>query len=517
MAPLYILGRDISPMNTTSAIKVRLIRSYEVPERRGAASIKCQECIFHDKEGTVLHVNIPKEFVEKYSAMLKIGQVYSIRNFLVISNFYTYKTSPHKYMLKFYYKTVVRELKDIVFPSHMFRLQPLSQLKQKIDINEKELIDLIGMVVEINTPQDKVIAGKATRLIDFLLEDTEGTQIKCTVWDDHVSKLEPFYQSTKQDPVIILLQFCRVKVDLSTGDIKVCSSFDVTQIWVNSDFPEFQEFRDRLKGEQTPMRSIVSMSNMSYGSAFEDFSSGQMNVFTISEIYQKKEYGDFWVAAKIVGIESSWDWFYVSCKSHGCNKKLTLRNTLYDCDKCKRTWQEGILRYRVKVRAVDLDGNAPFILWDKECTELLGISATDLRQKILEGPLRIPREIESLVGLAMLFRIAVRKEQFDNLHNAFAVMKVMNDPKLVSVYCPELLDKPDKDLTSEVHPLDYGFSDEELDDEDVAESPGITIKEVNEGDASDCGAVKRSLLDEFSSTQSSKKTKECIVKMEKLD
>nr|GMC47472.1 putative transposase [Ipomoea batatas] len=43
-----------------------------------------------------------------------------------------------------------------------------------------------------------------------------------------------------------------------------------------------------LKGEQTPMRSIVSMTSMSYGSAFEDLSSGQMNVLTISDIYQNR-------------------------------------------------------------------------------------------------------------------------------------------------------------------------------------------------------------------------------------
>nr|GMC91160.1 GAMYB transcription factor [Ipomoea batatas] len=53
------------------------------------------------------------------------------------------------------------------------------------------------------------------------------------------------------------------------------------------------------------------------------------------------------------------------------------------------------------------------------------------------GPIRVFDEIECLVGLAMLFRIATRKEQFENLHNAFAVMKVINDPKLVTVYCPE--------------------------------------------------------------------------------
>nr|GMC49876.1 replication protein A 70 kDa DNA-binding subunit B-like [Ipomoea batatas] len=82
-----------------------------------------------------------------------------------------------------------------------------------MDINEKELIDVIGMVVEMHSPQEKVIAGKPTRLIDFLLEDTH------------------------------------------------------------------------LKGEQTPMRSIVSMTSMSYGSAFEDLSSGQMNDPKLVTVY----------------------------------------------------------------------------------------------------------------------------------------------------------------------------------------------------------------------------------------
>ncbi|XP_031095267.1 uncharacterized protein LOC115999565 [Ipomoea triloba] len=115
----------------------------------------------------------------------------------------------------------------------------------------------------------------------------------------------------------------------------------------------------------------------------------------------------------------------------------------------------------------------------------------------------------------MVFRIAARKEQFDNLHNAFAVIKVMNDPKLVSVYCRELLEAPDKDLTSELHPQDEEISREDFEDEDVAESPSLPANPMKKVDEGECGAVKRSLLDEFSSTQSSKKTMKSIVKMEK--
>lgn len=87
----------------------------------------------------------------------------------------------------------------------------------------------------------------------------------------------------------------------------------------------------------------------------------------------------------------------------------------------------------------------------------------------------------------------------------------MKDPKLVAVYCRELLEAPDKDLTSEL-PKSLR---EDFEDEDVAESPSLPANPVKKVDEGESGAVKRALLDEFSSTQSSKKTKKSIVKMEK--
>nr|GMD40932.1 putative transposase [Ipomoea batatas] len=71
MVPLYILGRDIAPRNTTSAIKLRLVRYYDVPERRGTKDIKYTECVLHDKEGTVLHSTVANDLVEKFSGMFK--------------------------------------------------------------------------------------------------------------------------------------------------------------------------------------------------------------------------------------------------------------------------------------------------------------------------------------------------------------------------------------------------------------------------------------------------------------
>nr|GMD05771.1 protein FAR1-RELATED SEQUENCE 5-like [Ipomoea batatas] len=61
---LYIQGEQF---------EVWLVRTYEVPEMRGSNTSKSKECLFHDKEGTYIHPNIPKVDVEKYCVVLVEG------------------------------------------------------------------------------------------------------------------------------------------------------------------------------------------------------------------------------------------------------------------------------------------------------------------------------------------------------------------------------------------------------------------------------------------------------------
>ncbi|XP_031104573.1 replication protein A 70 kDa DNA-binding subunit A-like [Ipomoea triloba] len=348
------------------------------------------------------------------------------------------------------------------------------------------LLDVIGRIVEIYSPIERIVGGRPSRLIDFLIEDESGDEMKCTVWDDHVDKVDS-------------------------------CSYDATQLFINEDIPEILEFRDRICGEKTPMRSICFISSMSSATnTFDTFNIGSMIMTTIAEVYDKKQYNDYWVVAKIVGIENGLDWYYNSCKTSGCSKKLTLNtNGCYDCYKCNKTWGEGMLRYRLKVRVVDRNGNAPFLLWDRECKELIGMSAVELRDKYPQDNQLLPNEILSLRSMTLIWKIAVRKEQFDNLHNAFAVMKAINDTKLVDSYCPELLESFDNDPTSKLQSNDCFELDEEFISEGEAESPLAITGNATDVEDLDSGAVKRCLLDEFSSSKTSTKKMLLQVKLEK--
>ena len=96
------------------------------------------------------------------------------------------------------------------------------------------------------------------------------------------------------------------------------------------------------------------------------------------------QYGDFWVAARISGVVNPTEWFYSSCRKPGCYKKLKLSEGVNKCFKCFAIWESGILRYKITLRVVDLKGNASFLMWDRECQELIGMPATELYEKSIK-------------------------------------------------------------------------------------------------------------------------------------
>nr|GMD20599.1 mitochondrial import inner membrane translocase subunit TIM17-2-like [Ipomoea batatas] len=64
MLSQYVSVKDISPMHINRSIRVRLVRTYQVPELRGGQTSKSME-LFRDIEGTYIHANILRNDVAK--------------------------------------------------------------------------------------------------------------------------------------------------------------------------------------------------------------------------------------------------------------------------------------------------------------------------------------------------------------------------------------------------------------------------------------------------------------------
>nr|GMD39403.1 replication factor A protein 1-like [Ipomoea batatas] len=441
MAPMYILARDINNRNTTAAMRLRLIRTYDIVQSRYSDKVRSRECVFHDEEGSYVHLNIPGNNVSVTNSFIE-GHVYCIKNFLSFDS-----------------------------------------IKSLEGIDEKVLIDVIGRVVQIFSPLDKLINGRPFKLIDFVIEDLKGIQLKCTAWDQHVEKVMPFCQSDLKEPVIVLIQMCRVKVPENSGEVKICSSYDATQLLFNQDCYEFTDFRKSL-GDQSNSNMVLS---------------------TISELFERSETGEYWVPCIILELDCNLiDWYYLSCIGTRCNKKVVLKGGMYVCGKCGTHCDKPKLRYKIKIRVYDANGNAPFLLWDREALELLASI--------------IAEELKAMQPKRMIFKINVQRDRLEKRNLPFLVMQIKEDIAVLNQYYPGLVKDTKQKGTNSVEPLDDDLdSDAGFFSYEEAESPlPNALTQMAKGGGNESEAVKRRLLDEFSSTQClKKKTHTAIIKMEK--
>nr|GLL31379.1 uncharacterized protein LOC109157737 [Ipomoea trifida] len=394
----------------------------------------------------------------------------------------------------------------------MLHIKLFESLRNPVEVNETELFDVIGRVVEIYSPVQKLIAGKAATLIDFVIADTKDMHLKCTVWDEHVAAIHQFYNIDVKQPIIVAIQLCRAKI--VNGEVRITSSYDATKLWINHSFAEFAEFRSKLAAENSPHRSITTITVLSDSTGLGDLQSGSITITTLSDLLMKEE---------IVGIEGSrkGDWYYTSCMSQGCNKKLSVGDQgLLICGKCNKKWEQGCVRYKVVVRVVDKRDDAPFLLWDRECADLVGVPASLLFEKYLKVDIDIPPELESLIGMSMIFKLSLKRDQMRGPTSAYNVMRVIRDQALVDEYCSRLNDTQEKDLISimiEEDDDDSFDSDEEgSKGDEVNSSVNTTQEKGKETDSDNSDTIKRCLMDQFSTSTKLKKSRMVTVKTEKI-
>nr|GMC53482.1 replication protein A 70 kDa DNA-binding subunit B-like [Ipomoea batatas] len=141
-------------------------------------------------------------------------------------------------------------------------------------------------------------------------------------------------------------------------------------------------------------------------------------------------------AAKELGIEyrilkrreldgANFPTFTYPLSANECNNRLIpLPSGEYECTKCLTNWTKGIDKYNLKLQVEDANGNAKLKLVDKDCIQLIGKTASDLRAKYRRITPQLPEEIQSLVGLAMLFMVEVKREQLENRYAPFSVTKL---------------------------------------------------------------------------------------------
>ncbi|XP_025979706.1 replication protein A 70 kDa DNA-binding subunit E-like [Glycine max] len=342
------------------------------------------------------------------------------------------KVCDHQFKLVFIGVTVVREcvLGDI--PFRKYRFAGFADVVAG-QFERGLLVDVIGVVEEVVFRQ---VLGKGRRVV-FKLKDLSQQLLSCTLWDDYCLQFVKFLDDYEGDgPITVLLSHCRIKEAQGSYPASINNSFKASKLIINQPVMEIQEFNERLaelgiearSGFKSHGEGSTQLLGSIQLSSKESFF-GNAEAKTIVEINTISEEIVCVTVDTITRIQlDNHSWCYTACIQ--CHKKSDAEMAPFTCA-CGKYNKEVVLRYRLEVMINQGNESTKFLLWDRECSELIGQSADAVNKlKIEDGDVDLnvsPQALNKLLGHELTFKIKVQPK-FRN----FVVLKCSADSSLIN-------------------------------------------------------------------------------------
>ncbi|KAL3655438.1 hypothetical protein CASFOL_001224 [Castilleja foliolosa] len=401
---LFSLLSQINSSNTNWGVRARLIRLYKQPSFTNKDELGSLEMVLHDEVGDRIHATLRAPLYERIGKDLTEGKLYIFRNFIVVDNMSTFKTTHHRHKINLFRKSVIREFQDENFPSFMYNFTEFEQLAPQNQPDARYLIDVIGRV---------------------------NRQLSCTLWAEYINDLLPYLENSNDDePVIVAIQFARIH-QFRDQDVKVANTFHVTKVTVNEDNDVFKAFKKKLSINDTGDFKMVTSSNYDI---YDDLANGKAKFRTLAYLNDHQDDDTYWVDATIVDIQTPRDCWYLACKK--CAKRMIeVEEVPQICEFCGFENPMKIFRYKLDVMVVDSTGSAVFLLWNKACASLIGQTAAEMKESHGDCSNAIPKVIEDAVlDKRVLFE--VRGSSFKTFKGSanYTVSRLAYDDEIMELY-----------------------------------------------------------------------------------
>lgn len=366
------------------------------------------ELVIVDAKGTDIQVIVPTGYKAETDKLIEENTTYTLSNFQVCSNDLFFKASENKYKLKWTGGTTAenRNVHDI--PDAQIKFKPFAEIvagKWRSDL----LVHVIGYVHEINYCQLNQGTGKKLQ-VNLLLKDLSDISLNCTLWEEYAAKFIKFNNENKESgPIIVMVKYGKIKEE-GKYPLSVTNTYGATKLLINEDIAQIKRFRESLpKDDQMMSQSQIMCTQARSGSQFSTDDDLLSNPLTmpLADILQLDQISYCVTVAKVEKVNSTkFGWYYLAC--HKCGKIAKGDNPPYTCDAGHNTETE-IVRYKLELDVSYGETKAIFVLWDREATQLLGISAALLRTNMIEAGitnrLEYPMLMDNIGPKTLAFKI----------------------------------------------------------------------------------------------------------------
>ncbi|KAH1099553.1 hypothetical protein GLYMA_13G028600v4 [Glycine max] len=371
------------------------------------------EMVFVDSEGDQIHVVCKPDQLKSWKANFKENSTYVMHNFKVVKNDGQFRVCEHQYKLVFIGVTFIREVDLHELPFKEFRFVEFAN----------------------------VVAGNfvAGLLVDLMLfHCCSGEILSCTLWENYYMQFLSYLNERGNDgPMVIILTHARIKDAQGNFPASVSNSFKASKLLINEPILEIQELKEKLLDLGVEVGPVLPLgdqgnSQVSGGSQLssKDAFFSKAEVKTISEINGISE-----VDLKIVMDNHSW--CYPACIQ--CHRKTDIQTASFTCG-CGKDNDLLVLRYRVEVMVTQNNESSKFLLWDRECAELIGQTADEVNRVKIEvyGDLDLnasPQALDRLLGYVLAFKVRIQSK-----YKNVVVLRYSNELDLINAMLEMLAD-----------------------------------------------------------------------------
>ncbi|XP_058784404.1 uncharacterized protein LOC131659197 [Vicia villosa] len=355
------------------------------------------ELILVDKEGTDILYRVPSALKQTYDSILTVNNTYTISNFQVTLNDLMFKPSQHKYTLTFTGGTSVSDKNKHDIPQKTLIFTPFGDILTGKG-NRDVLIDIIGIVVEIGYTQ--IHNSNKKQQINLVLKDLGNNTLNCTLWGSFAVQFHDFNSSRK---------------DFTIPTENVSNTFNITKLHINDHLPEIHNFLKSIP--KLPMGEISSErmgaisqhsqpSGTTHLSPYENFMY-KATLLPLRDIITQCITVEKTSRLKVV----PGGWHYKACDACTMVAKGINHHMFVAKDTVQRLKFTGNTPYKCKILidVVHEGCETTFVLWDRECLQLLKLTSAQMRNTMLEAgisdPLEFPLALDALVELDLAFKV----------------------------------------------------------------------------------------------------------------
>ncbi|CAN6286250.1 unnamed protein product [Urochloa humidicola] len=385
------------------------------------------DMVLVDDQKNRMYAEIPGSEAEKFRALIKEGQVYVFRKFIVLGSKPAYKPFPNNRMIRFTPWTTVHKTDELdsKIPRYVYDLIDFQEFPTRVGQVEY-FVDAIGVIVgvskiaHVHLPSTN--GSTAKRVI--CLKDLRNNKINLVLWGGRATEFDAdtVHSIGQQSPVVAIFVGMLVK---SYKNENTLSGGAACKWYINEEIPEIETCFDRVYDQHEKIE-WVSSGDQQFRPNEQHKNLEEKTIMQLRDIDPWEfETRGYRCTVTISRINDSYPWWFSSCTK--CHRASAPQGNQYRCSGgCPCTTAEP--KYRLSLIGTDGTGTAEFVLFGKFARQIIGKpvvalirSANKNQPGSASDPDHVLPEIAVLVSQKFTFSVSVTQTSLTQRNVSFQV------------------------------------------------------------------------------------------------